>query len=170
MSKQIEEVSAIMALGRVVHQASSYGPPAPDEFLVEEIQNYIFEIEDEYWECGDINALKDDLWHLRCLCQAYSDYIRDTSKTRYAILPKCPPSCRIAKGADIEGDYEMAYLPFLDEFVWSWGTRRSLVSDNPGRWIDLHDGYTPVAVDITPIEEWFAARSKLPPLEDWKDL
>ena len=77
---KVEEVSLIMALGRLEGMVSSYGPPGPDDIPAEVfagvIANLVFKMEDNYRDSFDLVKLKKELWYVRSLSKSYQRYIR----------------------------------------------------------------------------------------------
>ena len=154
-----------MALGRLSHMRSSYGPCHESEAFATSITDMIWKMETKFRTTKglltDIAQLEIDIWGVREVADNYRSLLEDTLCTRDGSDPLCPTGHTVSHGSDMEGDYKVVRHPMADEMMWDWESR--VISDAK-EWVE----FPPIWKDIH--EDLKAARSKLPPLEDWKDL
>ena len=134
---KVEEVSLIMALGKMVHIVNTYGPPADNsvnELFVEKMSTLVFGMEDSFRETSDFVTLKDDLWYARCFATDFDKFAR--------ALPIDYEGCGLLKGhgSDKDGDYEYVYSPYASDITWHGGWSYRLTE-----WSDIHKGFAPVS-------------------------
>jgi hypothetical protein len=126
-----EQVSLIMALGRVVYAARSYGPPAPDEHFADTAEKLISGTEESFRENQDFDNLKISLGLIKQLAEDYTKALELSHKTRNGIEPTCPPGCYIVKGLDIDGEYQVARNAYADSLTEFWQVR---TKNKDGNW------------------------------------
>ncbi len=148
-----EEVSLIMALGRLESTVAMTGPPGPQAMLSErfasKIAYLVFKLDDDFRKSYDLVELKAGIWYIRTLATVFDKAIRQMPEGA-----KLGQGFLRAFGHNMEGAYKYQYLPYAHDLTWSWGRRPSEGEYTPGdRWPDLHEGFEEVnvAADITDI-------------------
>jgi hypothetical protein len=144
---KVEEVSLIMALGRLEGMVSSYGPPGPDDIPAEVfagvIANLVFKMEDNYRDSFDLVKLKKELWYVRSLAKSYQRYIREF--TLGIAKGVEVPGFHFISGANMAGNYTCLGNDYAGDIVWGWRVRSSSgVFARRGK--DLHQGFEKVDV------------------------
>ena len=138
-------IPIIMALGRLSHMMSSYGPCHESEGFAISITDMIWEIETKFRRTNDLTQLEKDIWKVRTIAKDYRDLLEDTLCTRDGSDPLCPTGHTVSHGSDMKGDYKVVRHPMADDMMWVWEARvingaKGWV-EFPPKWKDIHEDF-----------------------------
>ena len=149
---KVEEVSLIMALGRLAGLVNAYGPPADNgihETFANNFGSLVFGMEDSFRESYDLVKLKKDLWHARCFAKDFDKWLRSIPvELREVDEGEHTIGLMYGEGSNMDGDYTYLHSPYASDLLWGWGCPGS-----QGKWTDLHYGWEEVSIidDMVPI-------------------
>jgi len=152
-----EEVSLVMALGKLVGLVNSYGPPADDgihEGFVNVFGQQAFEAEASFRKTSDFVKLKEDLWYARCFAKDFNKLLREglPSEMREVDDGKHTVGLSYGEGCNMEGEYTYLHSFLASEVTWGWHHATA-----KGSWTDLHLDWEPVST----LEDIGAINAKL---------
>ena len=119
---KVEEVSLIMALGRVNANVQQEGPSPSDTIsgrFSNQIAELVFTTEQSFRDTHNLVKLKADLAVIRLFAKLTTEAVRKLDVTSKEVEED--PGIYTATRTNIEGSYNYPQLVYGDSFSWGWG-------------------------------------------------
>ena len=119
---KVEEVSLIMALGRVNANVQQEGPSPSDTIsgrFSNQIAELVFTTEQSFRDTHNLVKLKADLAVIRLFAELTTKAVKKLDTTSKEVEED--PGIYIATRTNADGSYDYPQLVYGDSFSWGWG-------------------------------------------------
>jgi len=119
---KVEEVSLIMALGRVNANVQQEGPSPSDTIsgrFSNQIAELVFTTEQSFRDTHNLVKLKADLAVIRLFAKTATSVVKTLDVNSKEVLDD--PGIYTATRTNADGSYDYPQLVYGDSFSWGWG-------------------------------------------------